>query len=411
MKQIAEVVCLALVLCACSDDLESRITRFPPPDGGQGGTRDAFTPTDLSTTSRFDSGIVTDSAVDNIDAQLDMALQPRDASPPVDPDMDVQQLPPDPMINSGWIGGPCVADQDCDYAEGFCLTGDEGYPRGMCSLDCDRLCPDRDELPVTFCVADVVAGGGACVQRCDYEAFGRTGCRPGYRCETRQRYGQADVGRGVCLPGTPDMSPNPMGECFEQLAALGVNFDLLAPVSDAVDGAPHLMCTISDNVRVHSPINGITFHYDRREAGSMMMSCELALVLHSLTQLLAEYNIQQVGHIGTYNCRGIRSNDGSINQISQHGLGTAIDLKWFRNAAGQEFNVFEHWEHGVTRNFQTVEGRWLYELGQEMHIRRLFNIILTPEYNAAHDDHFHLDLTEGANFIGHYDGRVGCGND
>ena len=50
--------------------------------------------------------------------------------------------------------------------------------------------------------------------------------------------GQADVGRGVCLPGTPDMMPNPMGECFEQLAALGVNFDLLAPVSDAVDGAP-----------------------------------------------------------------------------------------------------------------------------------------------------------------------------
>ena len=72
MKQIAEVVCLALVLCACSDDLESRITRFPPPDGGQTGTRDAFTPIDLSTTSRFDSGIVTDSTIDNIDAQPDM---------------------------------------------------------------------------------------------------------------------------------------------------------------------------------------------------------------------------------------------------------------------------------------------------------------------------------------------------
>jgi hypothetical protein len=31
---------------------------------------------------------------------------------------------------------------------------------------------------------------------------------------------------------------------------------------------------------------------------------------------------------------------------------------------------------------------------------RIFNIILTPNYNAAHRDHFHVDLTPNAHFLG-----------
>ena len=32
-------------------------------------------------------------------------------------------------------------------------------------------------------------------------------------------------------------------------------------------------------------------------------------------------------------------------------------------------------------------------------IKWIFNVILTPEYNAAHADHFHVDLTPGAHSI------------
>jgi hypothetical protein len=190
------------------------------------------------------------------------------------------------------------------------------------------------------------------------------------------------------------------GECFDELNALGVSYQRAAPISDAVDGAPHLMCRVDDNIQLLNPINGITFQYLQRDPSPMTMACDLALAIHQLTQLLAEYDIVAVGHIGTYNCRGIRSDDGSINQLSQHGLGRAIDLKWFRNSNGQTFDVEDHWEHGVTRNFRSAEGELLYELGQEMFRRGLFNIILTPEFNAAHDNHFHVDLTEGGRFIG-----------
>jgi hypothetical protein len=39
-----------------------------------------------------------------------------------------------------------------------------------------------------------------------------------------------------------------------------------------------------------------------------------------------------------------------------------------------------------------------------MHARRIFNIVLTPNFNAAHDNHFHVDLTGGAHYIGKSDG-------
>lgn len=42
----------------------------------------------------------------------------------------------------------------------------------------------------------------------------------------------------------------------------------------------------------------------------------------------------------------------------------------------------------------------LYDVAQAMHGEQLFHIVLTPNYNAARDNHFHVDLTEGSNFIG-----------
>lgn len=312
------------------------------------------------------------------------------------------ELPPDPGVNAGWVGGPCAQDADCDYEEGYCLQDAEGYPRGMCSLDCDRLCPDRDGMPVTFCVGDVVAGSGACVQRCDYAAFD-TGCRPGYRCETRARYGEADNLRGVCVPGDPDEEPDPMVGCLAELNGRGLNYSPAGAPGDSPAGRPDLTCTIDTPVMLSSPVNGVSYRYVTQETpGAMYMSCELAAALYEMSALLREYDVVEVGHIGTYNCRVISGTD----ILSEHGKGTAIDFKWFRTADGHVYDVEDHWEHD-TENFQTAEGAWLYELGQQMFARRIFNIILTPNYNAAHDNHFHVDLTEGGRYIGRADGWDG----
>ena len=34
------------------------------------------------------------------------------------------------------------------------------------------------------------------------------------------------------------------------------------------------------------------------------------------------------------------------------------------------------------------------------HDLQTWNVVLTPDYNSAHDNHFHLDLTPGSHFLG-----------
>ncbi|MFN3202582.1 MAG: extensin family protein [Bradymonadia bacterium] len=329
-----------------------------------------------------------------------------DAGPPP-PDMDPQtpdaevppDLPPDPNVNAGWIGGPCSNDGDCDYDEGYCLQDDEGYPRGMCSLDCERVCPDRDGMPVTFCIGEVV-DGGACVQRCDYNAFD-TGCRPGYRCETRGRFSEPDTRRGVCVPGSADIDPPPVMGCIAEIERLGMNYALAGQPGESPAGRGDLECTIDTPIMLRSPVNGVSYRYVTHDTPQpMYVSCDLAAALHELSALLRESDIVEVGHIGTYHCRVISGTD----TLSEHGRAAAIDIKWFRTADGEIYDVEDHWEHD-TRNFSTEKGEWLFNLGQQMFNRGIFNIVLTPNFNAAHDNHFHVDLTPGGSFIRKDDGH------
>ncbi len=321
-------------------------------------------------------------------------------------------LPPDPMVNTGWIGGPCGRDSDCAYSGGLCLPENGGYPRGMCTQECDRFCPDQDGMPVTFCVDNVLMGPGACVQRCDYIAFEGTGCRPGYSCVTRPRTGEPDVSFGVCLPteqvGEPEPVRPPDGSstCVQELAALGVQFEVRGDQSEAAGNG--LTCEISDAVRVQNPINGVVYRYiESASATPLYGSCELMLAVYELSGLLREYGINEVGHIGTYNCRVI----SGTSTLSRHGYGDAIDLGSFFTTSGQEYNIIRDWEHDTT-TFSTEAARALYEIGQQMHARGIFNIVLTPNYNAAHDNHFHVDLTPGGNYHGKMDeGLHSCGNE
>ena len=311
------------------------------------------------------------------------------------PDAGMDPLPPDPGINRGWVGGPCTVDADCAYEDGFCLRENEGYPRGTCSIGCERFCPDRDGMPVTFCVDDIVVGSGACVQRCDAAAFGGNGCRPGYFCGLESRYNEPAVQQAVCQPG----EAQPVAGCLGQLVELGVSYTPAGNARETPDGVPNAVCDVVDAVRVSSPINGVTYRYVSHDVAQPMYGrCELAQALYRLSAMLQEFDIVEVGHIGTYNCRAI----AGTNRASEHGNGTAIDLAWFRRSDGLVANVEQHWEHD-TVNFQTERGRLLYEIGQQMYERRIFNIVLTPNYNAAHDNHFHVDLTPGSHFIGSAD--------
>jgi hypothetical protein len=95
-----------------------------------------------------------------------------------------------------------------------------------------------------------------------------------------------------------------------------------------------------------------------------------------------------------YNCRAI----AGTNKLSQHAYGRAIDLSGFVMENGERITVLSHWERGDDTP-GTTQGRFLYDFVHRLHEEHVFNNILTPEYNAAHHDHFHVDLTPGSDFI------------
>ena len=403
---------LAVSLSACADDLgeSSRgVVRF---DGGS--SSDGSDPGPMQDALTVDAmQLLSDAGPPGPRADASPSV-PMDASPPP-PEMDAA-LPPDPGINRGWIGGPCQRDEDCSYEAAFCLREDEGYPRGLCSQDCDRFCPDRDGMPVTFCIGGLTARGGACVQRCDYEAFGASGCRPGYHCETRPRFNEDAVGRGVCVPGEEQISQ--MSPCLDELDERGVNYDHVAPIEDVPDEAPHLRCRVVDPVRLQSPVAGVDYHYLDNDPAGVLVSCQLAISIHRMSQFLREMRIRSVMHMGTYNCRTIRNPNIDEHIISQHGLGTAIDIGGFTSDDGVEYNVLRDWEHDVVSNWQvdesdrftTEKGRFLYHFARQLIVRRIINLVLTPEYNQLHHNHFHIDLTPGSNGIANYRGEDRCGH-
>lgn len=85
------------------------------------------------------------------------------------------------------------------------------------------------------------------------------------------------------------------------------------------------------------------------------------------------------------------------DELSRHAYGDAIDLFGFGFSDGAFWSLVDDWEHDTTA-FSTPAAQWLWDASHRWHDEHIWNIILTPNYNAAHDNHFHVDLTPGSDF-------------
>ena len=302
--------------------------------------------------------------------------------------------PPAPIdINEGFIGGACAAVGDCDFESAICLGDAAGWPGGECTEACTKLCPDGVGMATTFCVDGGPLGttGGICVQQCDF-GESPTGCRQDYMCVDEERFGDPATSKWVCLPGngTPEFTA-----CIEQLIARGIGFELSNNPMDYPDGHPEDVCDVLDPIFVDGVINGVEFHPNDFTSAPkrMFVTCPVALALYDMAELGKSRGITDFVHLGTYNCRYISGTE----TLSEHAFANAIDIAGVKNADG-EFTLLDDWEDG-NPNPATTGGELLYWLAHAMHAEKIWNIILPPEYNAAHDNHFHVDLTEGSDFL------------
>jgi hypothetical protein len=107
---------------------------------------------------------------------------------------------------------------------------------------------------------------------------------------------------------------------------------------------------------------------------------ERKVVLPAARRFLST-DVDSIGHLGVYACRTVR---GSHSRQSEHASATAIDIQSFRLRDGRVIDVRGNWGK------DTAAGHFLRAVHDGA--CGVFRTTLGPDYNAAHANHFHLDI-------------------
>lgn len=124
--------------------------------------------------------------------------------------------------------------------------------------------------------------------------------------------------------------------------------------------------------------------------GEANMQCPLSVAtylwLREVDQLAQDYfdsPLAKVHHMGSYSCRRQRGNGSG--QWSEHAFANAWDIAAFETQEGELISVLGDWDDGTKD-----QRKFLRDARKQA--CRVFNVTLSPDYNAAHRDHFHVDM-------------------
>ncbi|CAA6603059.1 Protein conserved in bacteria [Rhodospirillaceae bacterium LM-1] len=175
------------------------------------------------------------------------------------------------------------------------------------------------------------------------------------------------VGRAPAVGGDP-------ARCLAELRATGTKFEEMADFATP------------DGCRVVNAVKLLKLGADLNRPAAM--ACPLALSLarfeaSAMQPLARQYlgqNVRKIHHVGAYDCRKQRNG----KQISQHGLGQAIDFWAFELNDGAILKVRDDWKTSGAR------GAFLRKLSEQA--CNHFHLVLTPASDYDHHDHIHVDL-------------------
>jgi hypothetical protein len=119
-------------------------------------------------------------------------------------------------------------------------------------------------------------------------------------------------------------------------------------------------------------------------------SCAIALrlamwerhVVQPVAQEVFGQGVSEIEHLGSYNCRQLRTSSGLSGRMSTHATASAIDIVGFQLADGQRIRLLSDWDGetrtaGFLRRVRDGACDW-------------FGLTLSPDFNRLHADHFHL---------------------
>ena len=170
--------------------------------------------------------------------------------------------------------------------------------------------------------------------------------------------------------------PRDGGTCRRLLTDAGVRYVALPARRDGP-------CGYDDGVRLRSGGAGRVGLSPAGPPLACPVAAALAVWEWNVVQPAAQVRfgsaVATIEHLGAYSCRHIAGSGG----WSEHAHADAIDVAGFSLADGTRIRVARDW-HG-----NGPKARFLHEVRDGA--CRLFATTLSPDYNAAHADHLHLD--------------------
>lgn len=184
---------------------------------------------------------------------------------------------------------------------------------------------------------------------------------------------------GWATGGKIDRLANDPSVCFAALEAIDVEY---SRIENSPPGEP---CGFYD-----------ALHLERSAtpySAPLRATCPLAAALQVWErQVLQPYAQEHFGEgvarietYGTFSCRRIYGSE--TGRFSEHARSNAIDISGFTLQSGERVSVLSHWNDGGPKAAfldDVFDGACA-----------IFRVGLSPEYNAAHEDHFHFDLGTG----------------
>lgn len=167
-------------------------------------------------------------------------------------------------------------------------------------------------------------------------------------------------------------------QCRGVLARAEIDFSTLAAVGEG-------QCARTDRTVIQpDPVRGLALAPAPADA-TCAVHAGLAIWLRHSVQPAAERllgsRVVRLEHLGTANCR--RIGGGAEGSWSEHATGNAIDLSAFVLADGRRIVVLRDWP-GTGAEAEFLRAARDGACGA-------FATTLSPAYNAAHANHFHLD--------------------
>jgi hypothetical protein len=200
-----------------------------------------------------------------------------------------------------------------------------------------------------------------------------------------------------CIP-SPDASRAPgkrasaalpnnaeLRQCTSDLTRLGARYTILP---DRYAGS----CNAVNSVQLASvgiPVTNLT-------ATQCPLARAFAVWARGYVQQAARRSfgesVVRIETMGSYSCRQVKG--VASNKLSQHAFANAIDVSGFVLANGRRV---------------VIEGGWAGEEDDRAFLRSVrdgacksFQTVLSPDYNAAHYNHIHLDLAQNLRGTGTY---------